>query len=67
MVIMMKDEWEFDGRAIPDDAMYWIRAIAVRAIERNGMSPELVATVFGMSRSCIYDWLNRYHDAGLDG
>ena len=67
MVIVMKNEWEFDGRTIPDDAMYWVRAIAVRAVVKNGVSPESVITTLGMSRSCIYDWLNRYDDAGLEG
>ena len=63
----MNNEWEFDGRTIPDDAMYWVRAIAVRAVVKNGISPEAVITTLGMSRSCIYDWLNRYYDAGLEG
>jgi len=63
----MKNEWEFDGRTIPDNAMYWIRAIAVRAVVKNGVSPESVISILGMSRSCIYDWLNRYYDAGLEG
>ena len=63
----MKDEWDFDGRTIPDEVMYWVRAIAVRAVVKNGFSPELVIAMLGMSHSSIYDWLNRYYDDGLEG
>ena len=54
----MKAEWLFDARKIPDEVMNYVRRIAVQAIEEKHYSPELVADLFGISRSSIYDWLN---------
>ena len=36
----------------------------VRAVEDQHQSPELIAKIFGISRSCIYDWLRWYRAAG---
>ena len=47
----MKDEWLLDGRKIPDEVMGYLRKRAVQAIRENGHSPEVVAAVFGFSRS----------------
>jgi transposase len=63
----MKDEWLLDGRKIPDEVMGYLRKLAVQAIRENGHSPEVVAAVFGFSRSCIYEWLNRYDQEGYEG
>jgi transposase len=63
----MKDEWLLDGRKIPDEVMGYLRKRAVQAIQENGHSPEVVAAVFGFSRSCIYEWLNRYDQEGYEG
>ena len=41
--------------------------MAVRAVEENGFSPELVIAVLGLSRSCMYHWLKRYREQGLKG
>jgi len=60
----MAEEWLNDARKIPDDVMNFIRKIAVRAINEFKLSPELVAQVFGISRTAIYDWLRRYHAEG---
>jgi len=60
----MKDDWLLDGRKIPDQAMYYIRKLAVHAIRDNGFSPELIADVFDFSRSAIYDWLESYDKGG---
>ncbi len=49
-----------DFRKIPDEVMNYLRRIAVRAVEENHYSPELIAKVLGVSRSCIYDWLRWY-------
>ena len=48
---------------IPDEVMDYFRKRAVQAIWEDGYDPEIVAEVFGFSRSCIYEWLTRY---GLD-
>jgi transposase len=61
---VMKDDWLLDGRKIPDQAMYYIRKLAVHAIRDNGFSPELIADVFDFSRSAIYDWLESYDKGG---
>jgi transposase len=48
-----------DFRQIPDEVMNYLRRIAVRAVEEKHYSPELIADVLGISRSCIYDWRRR--------
>jgi transposase len=53
-----------DFRKIPDEVMNYLRRIAVRAVEENHHSPELIANVLGISRSCIYDWLRWYRAGG---
>ena len=49
--------WLSDFRKIPDEVMSYLRRMAVRAVEDNHHSPELIADILGISRSCIYDWL----------
>lgn len=63
----MKDPWAQDGRKIPGLVMNYIRKLAVRAVEEKGYSPEAVVDMLGMSRSCIYDWLRKYHNEGMAG
>ena len=63
----MIDSWEEDGRKIPGLVMNYIRKIAVRAVEKKGYSPEAVIDMLGLSRSCIYDWLRKCHEAGMAG
>lgn len=60
----MNAEWLSDFRKIPDEVMNYLRRIAVRAVEDQHQSPELIAKIFGISRSCIYDWLRWYHRGG---
>lgn len=62
-----KEAWIDDARKIPDDVMSYIRKIAVYAIENKGMSPEQITKVFGISRPCIYRWLNIYRHDGIEG
>jgi transposase len=62
----MKAKWLSDARKIPDEVMNYLRRIAVRAVEEQHHSPELIAAIFGISRSCIYDWLRAYREAGED-
>lgn len=47
--------------------MNYIRKLAVGAVEERGYSPEAVIDMLGFSRSCIYDWLRRYREAGMAG
>jgi len=61
---IMKAEWLSDARKIPDEVMNYLRRLAVRAVEEKHYSPELIAAIFGISRSSIYDWLRRYHEEG---
>ena len=63
----MTESWVEDGRKIPDLVMNYIRKIAVLAVEQKGYSPEAVVDILGLSRSCIYDWLRRYHKEGMAG
>jgi len=58
----MLEEWMEDARKIPDNVMDYLRKISVRAIEEKGHSPEVIADVFGISRSSIYNWLRRYRE-----
>lgn len=60
----MKAEWLSDARKIPDEVMNYLRRIAVRAIEEKHYSPELIADIFGISRSSMYDWLRWYRAGG---
>ncbi|HJW29289.1 MAG TPA: winged helix-turn-helix domain-containing protein [Saprospiraceae bacterium] len=62
--VAMTDDWLLDGRKIPDEVMNYFRKRAVQAIREKGQSPEVVATVFGFDRSCIYEWLKRYDQGG---
>jgi len=62
----MKAEWLSDARKIPDEVMNYLRRIAVNAVEEKHFSPELIANVFGISRSSIYEWLRWYREQGED-
>jgi len=55
----MKDPELMDGRKIPDEVMEPFRRRAVHAIREKGHSPEIVAQIFGFSRSSVYEWLER--------
>jgi transposase len=60
----MNASWLSDARQIPDEVMNYLRRIAVRAVEEKGHSPEVIAEIFGIGRSSVYDWLRRYRAAG---
>ncbi len=60
----MNLDWLNDGRKIPDEAMFYIRAIAVHAIRALGQSPENVITVLNFNRACIYRWLKLFDEGG---
>ena len=62
----MANEWLNDARKIPDEVMSYIRKLAVRAIVEFGWSPEYVYEVFGISRSSLYDWLDKFRRGGYE-
>ena len=62
----MKDDGLKDGRKIPDEVMDHLRRRVVHAIREKGHSPEVVAEIFGFSRSSVYGWLNRYDQGGYE-
>ena len=49
----MKAKRLSDARKIPDEVMNDLRQIAVRAVEEKHYSPEVIAAIFGISRSSI--------------
>lgn len=55
-----------DGRKLSHGQSEYIRKQAVRAVRVDKRSPEEVIKVFGLHRSCIYRWLNRYDVGGLE-
>jgi len=55
-----------DARKIPDEAMSYIRKMAVKAIRELGYSPELISKIFDIHRSSIYDWLKLFDRGGYD-
>ncbi len=55
-----------DGRKLSHQAREEIRILAVQRVEA-GESPEDVVRALGFHRSCIYDWLARYRQGGLEG
>ena len=62
----MNFDWLADGRKIPDDVMYYIRAMAVNSIRVLGLSPEVIAKAYNFNRACIYRWLRQYDEGGFE-
>ncbi|MCP5197351.1 MAG: IS630 family transposase [Gammaproteobacteria bacterium] len=60
----MSFERMFDARKIHDEVINYLRRIAVRVIEEKHYSPDLVADLFGIDRTSIYDWLRNDHHRG---
>lgn len=60
----MSKDWMTDARKIPDDVMNYIRRFAVHAVVDEQQSPELMAKIFHISRSSIYEWLGWYREGG---
>ena len=57
---------KIDGRQLDHKTREAIRIHAVKRIEA-GESPEIVAEVLGFHRSCIYDWIAKYRESGIEG
>jgi transposase len=62
----MNCDWLTDGRKIPDEVMYYIRAMAVYSIRVLGQSPEVIAEAYNFNRACIYRWLRQYDEGGFE-
>ena len=62
----MNNDWLNDARKIPDEPMSYIRKLAVRAIVESGFRPSLVAAMFRISPSSLYEWIKRYERGGYD-
>jgi len=60
----MNSRWNGDYRAVPDEAMYFIRKIAVRAVVEFGYSVQWVADVLGVAKSAVHEWINWYRESG---
>lgn len=56
---------ELDGRKLDHATLEQIRIRAVQRVEA-GESPEVVIAALGLSRSCIYDWIAKYREGGID-
>ena len=62
----MNNDWLRDARKIPDVPMSYIRKLAVRAVVDSGFHPGVVAEVFHVSPSSLYEWIKRYEQGGYD-
>ena len=56
---------KLDGRRLDHKTREQIRMRVVQQIEA-GESPEVVAQALGFHRSCIYEWIAKYREGGLD-
>ncbi len=54
-----------DGRRLKHDVLEAIRIRAVRQVE-VGESPEVVIKALGMTRGCIYKWIAKYREGGIE-
>ena len=54
-----------DGRRLDHKTREEIRIRAVKRVE-DGESPEVVIKALGSHRSCIYEWLAKYREGGLE-
>ena len=55
-----------DGRKLDHKALEAIRLHAVLRVRRDGVSPEALMDTLGFHRSCIYAWLKRYDEGGVE-
>src|SRR5512143_1633633 len=55
-----------DGRKLDHTALEAIRIHAVLRGREDGASPDALIDVLGFHRSCIYAWLKRYDEGGLE-
>ena len=55
-----------DGRKLTHEQSEYIRIQAVKAVRKNNQSPEDVIKTFGLHRSNIYNWLNKFDKGGFN-
>src|ERR1035437_9380892 len=58
---------KIDGRTIDHKALEHMRILAVRRVIEDGEAPSDVINSFGLARTSIYRWLERYEEAGWGG
>ena len=58
---------KIDGRTIDHKALEHMRILAVRRVIEDGEAPSDVIKSFGLARTSIYRWLERYEEAGWEG
>src|SRR5512144_148858 len=63
---MMRGLMSRDGRKLDHKTLEAIRLWAVLRVREDGASPEAVIDALGFHRSCIYEWLKRYDEGGLE-
>jgi transposase len=56
---------KLDGRKLSHATLEAIRIRAVRQVEK-GQSPEDVIRALGFCRACIYNWIAKYCEGGVD-
>ena len=56
---------KLDGRKLSHESLEEIRIRAVRQVEK-GESPEVVIRSLGFSRACIYNWIAKYREGGIE-
>lgn len=56
---------KLDGRKLKHEVLEAMRIRAVLAVER-GESPEAVIKSYGMTRGCIYKWIAKYREGGIE-
>ena len=56
---------KMDGRKLDHRTREAIRIRAVKQVE-GGQSPEVVIKALGFHRSCIYQWLAKYREGGIE-
>jgi len=54
-----------DGRKLKHDVLEAVRIRAVKQVE-GGESPEVVIKALGMNRRCIYKWIAKYREGGVE-
>lgn len=54
-----------DGRKLKHEVLEAIRIRAVQQVE-EGESPEAVIKALGMTRGCIYKWIAKYREGGIE-
>jgi transposase len=55
-----------DARALSPEAQQALRERVIRAIETHRLGVSVAARTFGVHRSTVSDWWNRYQRAGVD-